>query len=668
MNGETVKEMVTSVGYIASIIIFGLFFFFSIESLIFFLLKLVIGYISLTFIFDFFLHLVLIHYYTGISLFIQQMTLIKRLTMYWDGCSHAEDIQEDLTNTIISLKDLLDVRQIVVNDPFPDIRTGYKVIKDYVAIYTKMKKNYGLSQYQSVFYNAILSFADTYENYNFNNYVELSTKDSEIFKRGINQLIFDSNYIIYLLDEFLCKNDLWFSYHKLKTLLYNDMLGSLNQLRVKFDNNFFGAKYYEMKTDDNYILEYTIIKTASVQNDTLPNLLIFCIPNGMIYQSFPPSRLSTYLYKNVDILIWNYRGYGGSTGCSTFYNVKRDAIALYDEVVGRNPGMWGSVGVHGYSIGGIAAAHLARYRKIDLLVSDRNFSNIDYIARSYQTFGFILFILYKLLIMNSSYTIENFMNTMNKKCYKVVLCDPNDGIVLNNGSVKSGISRYVIKNYIEGNVKRVNKILDFLFDSNMKKDLLDSILFISDCYSKDNLYEKDAEFLEAHYQEDKFFILDDIKTNIRSFFGAFSASSDTLSTINEIKVNRLKRMYLDTFFNNLAIWGCHSKEEKEFEYYLPKSNERIINKALNYLYKIITNEKIKEMNNKGEHLEIVRQVEKLHNVLTLFKDRLKSMKYTTEDVNKGHLISISCGHNGMPSNNEYDMFVYHLLKSKFIIY
>ena len=80
MNGETVKEMVTSVGYIASIIIFGLFFFFSIESLIFFLLKLVIGYISLTFIFDFFLHLVLIHYYTGISLFIPNSYLYGEIT------------------------------------------------------------------------------------------------------------------------------------------------------------------------------------------------------------------------------------------------------------------------------------------------------------------------------------------------------------------------------------------------------------------------------------------------------------------------------------------------------------------------------------------------------------------------------------------------------------
>ena len=117
------------------------------------------------------------------------------------------------------------------------------------------------------------------------------------------------------------------------------------------------------------------------------NLIIFCNPNSMIYQCFSPEKCYFYYQGNCDIFFWNYRGYGKSDGFSNFDNIKSDILEIYDEIKKWN--VYEKIGIHGYSIGGIPATHLAKNRNIDLLISDRNFANISSIAQSYS-FGSLL--------------------------------------------------------------------------------------------------------------------------------------------------------------------------------------------------------------------------------------------------------------------------------------
>ena len=56
------------------------------------------------------------------------------------------------------------------------------------------------------------------------------------------------------------------------------------------------------------------------------------------------------------IVLWNYRGYGASTGMPTISNCQKDAKIVYDYYV--NNGLKIPM-VHGYSIGGCAAIGLA---------------------------------------------------------------------------------------------------------------------------------------------------------------------------------------------------------------------------------------------------------------------------------------------------------------------
>ena len=84
--------------------------------------------------------------------------------------------------------------------------------------------------------------------------------------------------------------------------------------------------------------------------------------------------------------MWNYRGYGQSTGNPSIAACQEDALTVYEYY--RDRGYEISI-VHGYSIGGAAAIGLmeklssysGRYRqaqdqKVEVLIVDRSFSSI----------------------------------------------------------------------------------------------------------------------------------------------------------------------------------------------------------------------------------------------------------------------------------------------------
>lgn len=660
---------ITKIFWLVGIGINLLFIISILQILLFCALTLLFEYKTIAFFFQLFLNFVVIHYFIGNIIFILQIKLYRQIMAYKDGCFHAEDISRSLNDILETLKELDEAKTFIVKDPFPDIIDTYLFIKQYLDIFIQIKTKFGLSKYQDNLYRAFNAFCSTYKEFDFKNYMKWKKSQNPIFQLGMKKLKADALIIKEIVDDFRCEEYEWYSYKFIRTMMYNDCLGSFNQLKIKFEYNF-NPKYYLLRTSDNNIIEYAILKTLHIGEGTKPNLLIYCIPNGMAFQSFIPSRLSMYLYKNVDILFWNYRGYGSSTGHSTFNNVKNDVVCLYDEVVGRNRSNWDMIGVHGYSIGGIAATHLARHRHVDLLVSDRNFSNIEYIAKSYQTFGCLAFIIYKLLCMNSTYTIENYMNVLNKKCYKILLCDPDDSIINNNGSVKSGISRYIIKNHLMGNEKKINNILDVLLDSTKKNELIESILFLCDIYYKEELYEKDALFLQERYANEKFFVINEIRSNMRMFFGAFSEATEDLSSVVEIKSKRVQRLFLETFFNNLSIWGCQKKDKNddEEESYSPTNNTIVIDKALGYLYKILSNNTIRIILQKGETLEVIKRIQLIHTHFNFLKEKMNTMMFNSVDFDKGNLIKISCGHNGMFNSNEHEILLNHLLKSGFVMY
>ena len=87
-----------------------------------------------------------------------------------------------------------------------------------------------------------------------------------------------------------------------------------------------------------------------------------CNPNALFYHHMvnPPNSfyLNYFLKKGVNVMAWNYRGYGNSTGCADIPNILEDGEAVLKFVV-EELKIEGKIGVYGRSLGGVVATHLA---------------------------------------------------------------------------------------------------------------------------------------------------------------------------------------------------------------------------------------------------------------------------------------------------------------------
>jgi len=67
--------------------------------------------------------------------------------------------------------------------------------------------------------------------------------------------------------------------------------------------------------------------------------------------------LRYFLNKNINVMVWNYRGYGLSNGNPDPVNIRKDAETIL-EYMRNTIGVKGKMGVYGRSLGGVATSHL----------------------------------------------------------------------------------------------------------------------------------------------------------------------------------------------------------------------------------------------------------------------------------------------------------------------
>ena len=87
--------------------------------------------------------------------------------------------------------------------------------------------------------------------------------------------------------------------------------------------------------------------------------MIICGPNAAPFEifSYTDKWVEFYLENGIDVLLWNYRSYGESSGDISYDNIRKDADLVLDYL--KDEMKISNVGVHGISLGGIAACHLA---------------------------------------------------------------------------------------------------------------------------------------------------------------------------------------------------------------------------------------------------------------------------------------------------------------------
>ena len=664
---------------------------------------------SLTFIFHFFL----LRFGVQSFLFILHFPILKSLCFYYISCAQLRQLLEVANEFVALYKNLKNQKKTFDSNEKLLIKEISNIVNFYLENYKDIKLKCKINKNQNDLYEKLCSWMKNYDEYKNNFVLTINNKendnenaDKKTFIYYLRKMNNDSKEIIKILDNFICDNYQIFSNKRLYNCFINNTFCSLSQYSLLF-NQKFNNKFKSFVTSDNKIIDYSIVtynklnkiyKNKNIiknENEKISkNLLFFCNPNGMIYQLFTPEKFLFLLEAGCDILFWNYRGYGYSTGCPNFKNTKTDIVELFDYIKKKNK--YKKYGVCGYSVGGGSATFLCKKRNLDLLICDRNYTSVTEIARTISIFGEVLYYLEKMLYFRYDYNINEFMNTKNKNICKIVLCDPGDEIIPNYASLKSGISTYIIKKYcIKNNIKQTENILDIFLDMEndieQKNKFINSLLNIMDILIefnknpfRDLIIKKKSNKNEENLDNTLLLNINDnndlnkknfnrklINTVIR-FFKCFNFSSENLETFKEIEEKRLKILHIHNYFNNFFIWGTISNKgmynaDGFLNPFDIKNNIDYLNEAIENLNKFLDDKFIKSMAVEGECQEKYNNIMIIRNCLKILKNNNEFLN-SIKNINIGILIRLDCGHNGLYSEIDKKNLIDILKDVKFINY
>lgn len=150
--------------------------------------------------------------------------------------------------------------------------------------------------------------------------------------------------------------------------------------------------------------------------------------------------LRYFLNRNINVMVWNYRGYGLSKGKPDPTNIRTDGEKII-RFMRREMALTGKIGVYGRSLGGVVTTHLVD--SVDFIFADRTMSNFDILSdrKFYSSYAKHLF---KAIsggwIINNELSIKG-NNKGSHTCYKVIMIDKADDVIDAHSSLMTGIAR-----------------------------------------------------------------------------------------------------------------------------------------------------------------------------------------------------------------------------------
>ena len=177
-------------------------------------------------------------------------------------------------------------------------------------------------------------------------------------------------------------------------------------------------------------------------------------------------------------------------------NIREDIVVVHTFITKKFK--WDKVGIHGISLGGIAACHLAGQNLVSTCFADRTFSSIEDIIIHYPL-GNILVVFYKILLFENSNNVKNFILVnyylIQTRAAKILSCDPSDSIVIDSASLKTGVANSLIRDLFDSTFrikpKKAHKkyhanevFLSLTFSSYELKNCMPSVVeIIKDSYN-----------------------------------------------------------------------------------------------------------------------------------------------------------------------------------------
>ena len=691
------------------------------ECLLLFIIHLINNNIYFIILLELIFHLLFIRFIVQSILYVLHCPLLDSLCFYSISCNQISQLFVSAQNFVSLYKKIQKKNNGLEQKDILIIENISNIINAYLYFFKVIKSGGKLSPNQNAVYIKLGLWMKIFDDYKkcLHSFKENSEEEKEILDENkhqdlmlfIKKMAIESNAIIKLLNDFIGDNNEILSFKNLyNCLVYYDFF-SLEQFSILFHKRFNNTYNYFI-TNDNQIIDYTIISYEKLDEMykynpkskikepikiefNSKNLLLFCNPNGMIYQLFTPDKFLPFLEGGCDILLWNYRGYGGSSGYPTFKNAKTDALELFDYAKKKYIN-YNKFGVYGYSVGGGSAIFVANQRKLDVLICDRNFTNVSEIVKDIPYVGWFLNYLVKVLNFKYDYNINEFMNSKNKNICKIVLCDPDDEIIPNSASLKAGISKYIIKNYCaEHKLKIKENILELFLGSkdNLENKFIEALFNISSILKRfdenpfqdiiktkqhktNNKKEKTNlnDFLllnvSNNYNSDKKYFKNILIKTIIKIFNCFKFSAENLDNFRKKDENRLKVLFINNYFNNFIVWGSISKdkilEANGFTNpFTTKNNISYLDSAINSISEFFEDKVVKNFENDEDYKTIIEHMNVIKKSLKIMRDNCQIFGQGNM-FNKGNLIRLNCGHNGNFSDVDNKNLIDILKVVKFI--
>ena len=105
--------------------------------------------------------------------------------------------------------------------------------------------------------------------------------------------------------------------------------------------------------------------------------------NGFVLSKHYQYPLSIYKDLPVDVIAFDHRGYGGSTGTAALDALMDDGLLIYDHVNALPTVSAKPLIVHGHSLGSFVAGNIARHRTLDGLVLESSATSTEEWARGF---------------------------------------------------------------------------------------------------------------------------------------------------------------------------------------------------------------------------------------------------------------------------------------------
>ena len=226
-------------------------------------------------------------------------------------------------------------------------------------------------------------------------------------------------------------------------------------MREQLKEHFGGERILLTGVDSNIIDGFVIPSMARLKSSTPDceagnsslslGVVLFCSPNAGLYECASlalreASWIGFYTTLGFDICLYNYRGYNESSGVASPDALKKDGEIVYNYLKNGRSSTYQKILIHGESIGGLVACHIAKSCSVDALICDRTFSSLDATAArllgSWASIG-----LRNIVLWSTNVTADYLQCTCP---FKLLLQDPNDEVIHHQSSLKNGIASYLL--------------------------------------------------------------------------------------------------------------------------------------------------------------------------------------------------------------------------------